>query len=79
MMEPAWRSIMRGMAYLQGQIDAPNVDGHDLIQASTGGVHDRMIGLGHDPGVVVEHVERSYFWIASSTRPSRRPRQTRRR
>ena len=46
-----------GNGVLAGEIHASNVDGHDLIPGLNRRVDDRMVGLRHDPGVVVEDVE----------------------
>ena len=46
-----------GNGVLAGEIHASNVDGHDLIPGLDRRVDDRMVGLRHDPGVVVEDVE----------------------
>ena len=42
---------------LAAEEDAPDVDGHDLVPGRDVGVDDRVVGLGHDPGVVVEDVD----------------------
>ena len=42
---------------LAAEEDAADVDGHDLVPRRDVGVDDRVVGLGHDPGVVVEDVD----------------------
>ena len=57
MIEPEPCSTILGIAYLQPRIDAADVDGHDLVPGRDVGVDDRVVGRGHDPGVVVEGVD----------------------
>ena len=42
---------------LAAEEDAADVDGHDLVPGRDVGVDDRVVGLRHDPGVVVQDVD----------------------
>ena len=60
---------------LAAEEDAADVDGHHRIPGRDIGVDDRVVGLGHDPGVVVQAVEPAVRRERHGRpSPSRRPR-----
>ena len=57
MIEPEPPAHHRRDGVLATQEHASDVHSHHLVPRVDVGVDDRMVRLGHDPGVVVEHVE----------------------
>ena len=56
MIEPEPCSTIRGMAYLQPRKTPRTLTAMTWSHVATSRVDDRVVGLGHDPGVVVQDV-----------------------